>query len=122
MGDVYELLNFFTGDDLFTHVLPRACRFARPLIIAQHPQLAGPESMALRDELTAILAARIESPETAIKKWLKRYAEQFGESLEIASDSDTWLSLDPLAEAEGMFPGKVVAVSTDALISELNKQ
>lgn len=37
---VYRVLNFMTGDNLFTHQLPRAADECRPAILAQHPWLA----------------------------------------------------------------------------------
>jgi hypothetical protein len=37
---VYRILNFMTGDDLFTHQLPRASEECRPHLLAQHPDLA----------------------------------------------------------------------------------
>lgn len=40
MDGVYEILNFMTGDNLFTHALPRASRECEPVLLAQHPDLA----------------------------------------------------------------------------------
>jgi hypothetical protein len=36
---VYEILNFLTGDNLFTHQLPRANRECEPWLRTQFPQL-----------------------------------------------------------------------------------
>ena len=41
MGGVYDILNYMTGDDLYTHQIPRACREVAPVILAQHPSLAS---------------------------------------------------------------------------------
>lgn len=38
---VYDVLNFMTGADLFTHQLPRARLAVLPEILRQHPELAG---------------------------------------------------------------------------------
>ncbi len=48
VGDLYEILNYITGENLMTHQLPRAARFAKPFILAQHPALADftPESIS----------------------------------------------------------------------------
>src|SRR4051812_25242756 len=47
MDDLYDILNFLTGDNLFTHVLPRANRWAAPLLLAQFPRLANVDVVAL---------------------------------------------------------------------------
>lgn len=39
IGKVYEVLDFVTGDSLFTHQLPRAGKQCQPLIEKQHPFL-----------------------------------------------------------------------------------
>lgn len=39
IGDLYEILNYITGDSLFTHQLPRGARFAKPFILAACPIL-----------------------------------------------------------------------------------
>ena len=38
---VYDLLNYMTGDSLYTHALPRAAITCQPVLLAQHPQLAA---------------------------------------------------------------------------------
>ncbi len=48
---IYRLLNHMTGDNLFTHQLPRAADECKPDLLRQHPDLADvqpPESF--RDE------------------------------------------------------------------------
>lgn len=40
MGGIYDILNYMTGDDLYTHQLPRAMRECKPALLAQHPHLA----------------------------------------------------------------------------------
>jgi hypothetical protein len=39
IGKVYEVLNYMTGDNLFTHQLPRAAKECRPILIKKHPWL-----------------------------------------------------------------------------------
>ncbi len=39
IDDVYELLDFMTGDSLMTHQLPRASDEVKPYILNRHPQL-----------------------------------------------------------------------------------
>lgn len=119
MGGVYEILNHMTGDNLFTHVLPRAFRFAAPLIKAQYPELEAaetPENLAKLDTLIADAKARNEAPMVACKMWLDWMQEPGTLGLKseyaIASHADAWLSRDPLQELEGMVgKEKVVAVA-----------
>jgi hypothetical protein len=40
IGMVYDILNFMTGDNLFTHQLPRAAEECRPSLLKQHPFLS----------------------------------------------------------------------------------
>ena len=41
LGQLYEILNFMTRDNLFTHQLPRAARECKPYILRQHPEFEG---------------------------------------------------------------------------------
>lgn len=41
MDGVYDILNYMTGDSLFTHQLPRAGRECKEPLLAQHPELAS---------------------------------------------------------------------------------
>ncbi len=41
IGGLYDILNYMTGDDLYTHQLPRASQQCRPALLAQHPQLTA---------------------------------------------------------------------------------
>lgn len=43
IGGVYEILNFMTGDNLYTHQLPRVGRECAPYLLKQFPALASPE-------------------------------------------------------------------------------
>lgn len=39
MTGIYQILNFLTGDDLYTHQIPRAMRECRPWLQSQFPEL-----------------------------------------------------------------------------------
>lgn len=41
LGDLYGILNYLTGDNLFTHQLPRAMDEAAPRVLACFPHLVG---------------------------------------------------------------------------------
>ena len=101
MDGVYDILNHVTGDDLFTHVLPRASRFARPLILAEHPELerAG-TAEAIKSLNLWIVKSKAEGPIAdvmwGIKKWMNEL--HLPDSLDVASAADSWLSFDPVTE------------------------
>jgi hypothetical protein len=39
IGNVYDILNYMTGDSLFTHQLPKAAEVCGPVLLGQHPML-----------------------------------------------------------------------------------
>lgn len=43
MEGVYKILNFMTGDNLFTHQLGRVADECEPWLLAQYPQFSTPE-------------------------------------------------------------------------------
>lgn len=40
IGNVYEILNYMTGDNLYTHQLPRVAKEMQQVILEQYPNLA----------------------------------------------------------------------------------
>ena len=67
MDGVYDILNFMTRDNLFTHQLGRASNECKPVLLAQHPQLAA----VTGDDVT---------PEN-FKEWIEARCAEFGEEL-----------------------------------------
>lgn len=62
MGGVYDLLNYMTGDNLFTHQLPRANQECEGPLLAQHPDLADvevPATFGGKDHVEAWLAEQV---------------------------------------------------------------
>jgi len=114
IGDVYDILNHITGDNLFTHVLPRACRFAEPLILEAFPELklCGLESsLASLDRWVA--ADKTPRKTECAKMWLaelKMMHPEITDAYDIPTFADRWLSFDPVEELEGMFGKDKVAV------------
>lgn len=74
MDDVYEILNFMTADNLFTHQLPRACDECKPHLLEQHPQLAELDDTGV-------------GPDNW-RPWLDEQVKRFGETLEVESMAD----------------------------------
>jgi hypothetical protein len=99
IGGVYKILNYMTGESLFTHQLPRVCGEARPVILAMHPQLAE------IDEEAKI------TPET-FKAWLADQKAIYGDRLPVPKlTRDQHERIDPLSElAEKVHPDKIIVV------------
>ena len=97
MDGVYEILNFMTRDNLFTHQLPRACSECKPYLLRQHPDLAG-----------------IEVPELdkdSWKPWLEQQVAIYGEFLAVEQiPMDDHSQRNPLEELIEMMPDKKVIV------------
>lgn len=89
IGGVYEILNYMTGDTLFTHQLPRASREVSPEILRQHPQLGEINTDEVdRDNWQTYLAA-----------WEKR----FGKALPLEPmPPRQHVAIDALAELVSM--------------------
>ena len=117
---VYDILNFMTGDNLFTHQLPRAMEECAPFLLKQFPELeqAGSvKSIARLDELLSDAKHRKEPPENAITMWLKWMAEpgtcNLKEKYKVAQiPPEAHQIKSPIAElAEKINPKKVVVVN-----------
>lgn len=100
MAGIYDILNFMTGDDLYTHQLGRGMEKCAPALFAQHPSLKDVECPA---EFT---------PETW-RPWLDAQKRINGESLTVAPLANgEWTSVDPLLELETMV-GKERVISVE---------
>jgi hypothetical protein len=90
MGRVYDILNYMTGDNLFTHQLPRVVQECKPILLQQHPELAT-----------------IDANEVNKDNWqecLASYVEQVGDLLEVLPimDDNVHEAIDPIEEAVAM--------------------
>ena len=117
---IYEILNFLTGDELFTHQLPRAMRECEPWLRMQFPQLfpEDPKTAALLDKLSIDMeACREDDRKAIITDWvaLVRDAHGLPDMLMIYEmGSDMHTHIDPVAEAEAMVgDGRVVVVHVE---------
>jgi hypothetical protein len=99
IGGVYDILNWMTGESLYTHQLPRVCREAAPVLLAAHPKLASVD----RD-------AEI-NPEN-LSEWLTARIAEFGEALPVPKlKADQHERIDPLSElAEKVHPDRIIVV------------
>ena len=75
MDGSYEILNFLTGDSLYTHQLPRAVRQCEPWLRAQFPTLMAdapgmPERLAAMDARLAAAGGTREKNAALIAAWI----------------------------------------------------
>lgn len=139
MDGVYDILNFLTGDNLYTHQLPRASRECEAWLRTQFPKLfpvgevtehSKPEE-ALMFGLMAALATRIAQVENNTATWSHaERAEPLGitiaewvEQVRIAFHlpkmlpvyelgADMHTRIDPIEEAEAMMGDRCVIMIT----------
>lgn len=100
IGGVYEVLNWMTGESVFTHQIPRISREAQPVIVAMHPQL----QQAI-DESKQVTADNWQS-------WLTTWTDRYGPEIAVPKmTADQHERIDPMSElAEKVHPDKIVAV------------
>ena len=101
MKGVYDILDWMTGESLFTHQLPRVGREAKPILLAMHPQLARV------DENAEINPGNIDA-------WLASRVAEFGEVLPVPKfDGDQHKTIDALTELAAKVPAeKIIVVET----------
>lgn len=109
MDGVYDILNFMTEDNLFTHQLPRACDECKPYLLKQFPQL----NEAFIASACKTLDKELEKLDIA--RWLKELTDRYGEYLEVETiPKEAHEKKNPLAEMQEMAPNaKILAVCTD---------
>ena len=89
IGAIYDILNYMTTDNLFTHQIPRACRECSPWLLRQHPQLSE------------IIVPTLDA--NTWRAWLDEQVRKYGERLPVdpipADDHDR---KDPIQEVQEM--------------------
>jgi hypothetical protein len=99
MDGVYAILNFMTGDSLYTHQLPRAAEECTPHLLRQYPFLKNiPEPTHIKTDEQA-------------REWIGFFAKQHGESLIVDPiPADDHAHRDPVEELRELAKGKRVVV------------
>jgi hypothetical protein len=85
VDDLYQILNYMTGDSLFTHQLPRAYEVCVRPLLAQFPQLADVQ-----------VPADLKG-EDACRAWLTNQIGIYGDTFDV-EPLESWRHVDPLAE------------------------
>lgn len=89
MEGIYDILNFMTGDNLFTHQLPRAMEECQPFLDGQYPEIAEKKmerDLVLLDAMLAKARAEGESKtkdKAAVAKWVKIQVAKHGKMLTV---------------------------------------
>lgn len=98
VGKLYEILNFMTGESLYTHQLVRANEPCRTSLFRQHPFLEG-----------------IDAPHVTGENW-KSWLDSLDapKAIEVASlNEGEYTPMNPLSELRKMTDKPIVAVTTD---------
>ena len=114
---VYDILNFMTGDNLFTHQLPRASDECKPYLVEQFPQLATAELDSAIAELSDALKSKNGKAKAkkVVADWLVKQVAKYGETFAVKPvPTDAHEVKNPIAEAAEMMggPEKVIVVRT----------
>jgi hypothetical protein len=100
IGGVYLVLNWMTGESVYTHQLPRISREAKPVIIALHPELEP--TIAEAEQVTQ------ENYLTWRNTWEARYGLTITVPKLTIGEHER---IDPLSElAEKVSPDKIIVI------------
>ena len=106
MDGIYKILNFLTGENLFTHQLVRASETCKPYLLKAYPVLCDPQVETAFEKLSEVLAHLREKSSSddeimlAIKGWAVKYIYPVtGEYLDILPLDRPYLEMDPVDEA-----------------------
>lgn len=104
MDGVYDILNFLTGDNLFTHQLPRACEAAGPYLLAKYSALVP---------VTRECEMAAGAPDWSARhaEWLIEAATRHGSHFDLEPmPPGAWLQIDPVKELAAMVGEEKVLV------------
>lgn len=101
IGGVYEVLNYMTGESLFTHQLPRVGREAAPVLRKHLPWFATVEQEA----------ENVTSENWA--EWLEKWENAYGARVAIPKmTADDHERIDPMSElAEKVHPDNIITLN-----------
>lgn len=100
IGGVYEVLNWMTGESLFTHQLPRVAKEARPVLLASHPLLQ--QAVDEAEQVTT----------NNFQEWRQTWEDRYGPVIAVPKfNADTHETIDPMSEiSEVMHPDRIIPV------------
>lgn len=111
MDGIYDLLNFLTGDSIYTHQIPRVMDECKPWLRAQFPELMDDSSRIVElskilDERLVPVAGNKAKITPVITAWVEEVRSTFGlpELLPVYElGTEIHTRIDPIEEAEAMF-------------------
>lgn len=105
IGGIYEVLNWMTGENLFTHQLPRVGREAVPVLLARHPHL-----QSAIDEAEQVNGDNYMT-------WKETWENRYGPVIAVPKfTAATHEHIDPMSElVEKVHPDKIIVVETPNL-------
>lgn len=100
IGGVYKILNWMTGENLYTHQLPRVRHEAAPVLLEKYPALAKAQA-----------EAEAVTPDS-INNFLAKMEARYGKTLAVPKlNVDQHERIDPMSElAERVHPDKIIVV------------
>jgi hypothetical protein len=103
IGGVYAVVDFLTGEQHFTHQLPRACREITPELIRQHSWLVQ------------VVVPEWVSDQATCDRWLAEATARWGTEHEVEQlQLGAYLGREPIAELREMTPhAQIIPVEID---------
>lgn len=108
MSGIYDILNYMTDDNLFTHQLPRASDECKPRILEQYPQFKD------------IVVPKFEN-KTDFVRWISIQTAIYGENL-VVEPLLAHEKIDPIEELKQMCPEKVIHVIDKDNVDDFSNQ
>ena len=100
MRGIYEVLNWMTGESVFTHQIPRISDQARPVILALHPDM-----QPVMDECKNVNGDNW-------KQWLQTWKDRYGDEITVPlMNIAEHERIDPISElAEKVHPSRIAII------------
>lgn len=105
MSGIHKILDFMSGEQLFSHQLPRVSEEACPVLLRQHPQLSN-----------VVTPDKFQGEEHVLK-WLEEQVKIYGLHLTISPMTSTeHKRMEPMSELAGMVgQSKIIAIDVDSI-------
>jgi hypothetical protein len=108
IGGVYKILNFLTGQDLYTHQLPRAVRETQDGLLAQVPWLKSPQFLTSLDSFAALPE---DERRATFSSFVGMISGRFGARHFLRPCSARCRRIDPITEALSITANRAAGVS-----------
>lgn len=103
IGCVYEVLNWMTGESVYTHQIPRISHEARPVMLALYPDM-----QAAIDEAEQVNG---QNWREWLATWERRYGAEIAVPIMNIAEHER---IDPLSElAEKVSPDRIITIGVE---------